>query len=165
MKSVTLIVALCAARCAYPADIRVAVATLDSGTSDRADATYAIRATVVSSARQDVSYAIMKCSWNSSFRIEPKETLSARPWGCDGNSPISFLLKPGVESEFQFQVTAKSSSPPPARMRIGFVLAPWPWDLKSPSPGSDLTSPVVWSDWVELPPAKKQRLPESHHPN
>ena len=161
MRCLMALLALVVVRTAVAADIEVVAEVVDSGI-----ASYQVRTSITNVAGRDIDLAVMKCSWETSFRFEP-EVLSISSWDCDGNYPTSLKLTPGAKAVFEFRVTAKFDDLLPKRLRVGFEVEfserglifrdgkPW-W------PGRDPNAPVVWSAWLDLPPAARKGLGESH---
>jgi hypothetical protein len=161
MRSLMVLLAIVAARTVVAADVEVVAEVVDSGM-----ASYEIRTTITNVTGHDLDFAVMKCGWDDSFRVEP-EVLSISSWGCDGNYPTSLKLSPGAKAVFEFRVTAKYHDLLPKRLRVGFETEysdqglmfrdgkPW-W------PGRDPKAPVAWSVWLDLPPAARKGLDESH---
>jgi hypothetical protein len=165
MRRLMVLLAVLVAQASVAADVKVSVALVGSGKYYTGTAAYEVRATITNATKQDLNLAIMRCSWNSSFQVEPEDALEITGWDCDGNPPTSLELRPGAEAVFQFHVHTVARSRPPTRIRIGFEVerGPWVvWGWGRPWPGSDPKVFVEWSGWVELPPAGEKLLAESH---
>jgi hypothetical protein len=182
MRRLMVLLATVIAQIAGAADIQVSAEIVGSGKLEASDVElpyvgfpkpskdtgivlYDIRATITNVSKRDLHFAIWSCGWSYSFRVEPRDGVSIDPWDCDGNDATTLDIRQGEKAVFRFQLTGERRRPIPQRVRIGFVAEPGPWrwlDMKEFGPGLDPKSPVVWSDWFQLPPAGEKYLAISH---
>jgi hypothetical protein len=147
------------------ADFNVSAKILDAGLTEDGCQAFVVEAEVRNSSVAPIEIAMMTCSWNDSWLVEPQTDYLIRSWDCDSNFPTVYTFAPGGGFRFRFTVEAQTQKAEISgkKIKLGFACVAWSEYRSQPLEkwgrvGTKTSERIAWSAELSIPKSSDHRV-------